>query len=68
MARSIKHQNMASETGKESDFLSSVLRHPHLSGIEPRAKGLRKNGFTKMAEEHEQIAQTIERARQQQTK
>ena len=33
-----------------------------------RAKGLRKNGFTKMAEEHEQIAQTIERARQQQTK
>src|SRR5262245_56286789 len=33
-----------------------------------RAKGLRKSGFTKMAEEHEQIAQTIERARQQQTK
>ena len=25
-----------------------------------RAKGLRKNGFTKMAEEHEQIAQAIE--------
>ena len=26
-----------------------------------RAKSLRKNGFTKMAEEHEQIAQAIER-------
>jgi hypothetical protein len=33
-----------------------------------RAKSLRKNGFTKMAEEHEQIAQVIERRRQQQTK
>jgi hypothetical protein len=31
------------------------------------AKALRKNGFAKMAEQHEQIAQTIERARQQQT-
>jgi len=30
-----------------------------------RAKSLRKNGFTKMAEEHEQIAQAIERLRQQ---
>ena len=30
-----------------------------------RAKRLRKNGFTKMAEEHEQIAQMIERGRQQ---
>jgi hypothetical protein len=30
-----------------------------------RAKSLRKNGFTKMAEEHEQIAQAIERRRQQ---
>jgi hypothetical protein len=29
-----------------------------------RAKSLRKNGFTKMAEEHEQIAQAIERRRQ----
>ena len=26
---------------------------------------LRKNGFTKMAEEHEQIAQALERRRQQ---
>jgi hypothetical protein len=30
-----------------------------------RAKSLRKNGFTKMAEEHEQIAQAIERRRRQ---
>ena len=30
-----------------------------------RAKSLRKNGFTKMAEEHEQIAQAIERRWQQ---
>jgi hypothetical protein len=29
---------------------------------------LRKNGFAKMAEDHEQIAQAIERRRQQQTK
>ena len=33
-----------------------------------RANRLRKNGFTKMAQEHEQIAQTIERRRQQQAK
>jgi hypothetical protein len=32
-----------------------------------RAEKLRTSGFTKMAEEHEQIAQTIERRRQQQT-
>jgi hypothetical protein len=31
-----------------------------------RAKSLGKNGFTKMAEEHEQIAQAIERQREQQ--
>jgi hypothetical protein len=30
-----------------------------------RAKSLRENGFTKMAEEHEQFAQMIERRRQQ---
>jgi hypothetical protein len=30
-----------------------------------RAKSLRKNGFTKMAEEQEQIAQAIEHRRQQ---
>jgi len=30
-----------------------------------RAKKLRKAGFTKMAEEHEQIAQATERRRQQ---
>jgi hypothetical protein len=30
-----------------------------------RAKRLRANGFTRMAEEHEQIAQMIERGRQQ---
>jgi hypothetical protein len=35
-----------------------------------RAKDLRRHGFTRMAEEHEQIARTIERQRreQQQTK
>src|SRR5262249_61126605 len=35
-----------------------------------RAKDLRRNGFTKMAEEHEQIARTIERQRrgEQETK
>jgi hypothetical protein len=35
-----------------------------------RAKDLRRNGFTKMAEEHEQIARTIERQgrEQQETK
>ena len=35
-----------------------------------RAKDRRRNGFTKMAEEHEQIARMIERQRreQQQTK
>jgi hypothetical protein len=31
-----------------------------------RANSLRKNGFTKMAEEHEQITQMIERWREQQ--
>jgi hypothetical protein len=30
------------------------------------AKQLRENGFTKMAEQHEQIAQTIERRRREQ--
>jgi hypothetical protein len=30
------------------------------------AKQLRANGFTKMAEQHEQIAQTIERRRREQ--
>jgi hypothetical protein len=30
-----------------------------------RAKRLRQNGFTKMAEQHEQVAQMIERRRQQ---
>ena len=33
-----------------------------------RARRLRKSGFTKMAQEHEQIAQMIESRRQQQTK
>jgi hypothetical protein len=33
-----------------------------------RAKHLRKNGFTKMAEEHEQMAQMIEGRRRQHTK
>jgi hypothetical protein len=31
-----------------------------------RAEKLRKNGFTKMAEEHEHLAQAIERQREQQ--
>jgi hypothetical protein len=33
-----------------------------------RARRLRKSGFTKMAQEHEQIAQMIESRRQQQSK
>jgi hypothetical protein len=33
-----------------------------------RAKRLRMNGFSKMAEEHEQLALIIERRRQQQAK
>ena len=33
-----------------------------------RAKRLRANQFTEMAKEHEQIAQMIERGRQQHTK
>jgi hypothetical protein len=33
-----------------------------------RARLLRKSGFTKMAQEHEQIAQMIKNRRQQQTK
>jgi hypothetical protein len=33
-----------------------------------RAKRLRANGFTKMAEEHEQIAQMIESRQKQHTK
>jgi uncharacterized protein YdcH (DUF465 family) len=32
-----------------------------------RAKRLREHGFTKMAEEHEQLAQEIKRRRQEQT-
>jgi hypothetical protein len=31
-----------------------------------RAEQLRQNGFTKMAEEHEQLAQALERRRRQQ--
>jgi hypothetical protein len=31
-----------------------------------RAERLRKSGFTKMAEEHEQLAQAIERRQQEQ--
>jgi hypothetical protein len=30
--------------------------------LRARAKSLRKNGFTKMAEQHEQIAQMLDRA------
>jgi hypothetical protein len=33
-----------------------------------RAKQLRKEGYTKMAEQHEQVAQMIERQRQKQSK
>ena len=33
-----------------------------------RAKASRKNGFAKMAEQHEQIAQRLERQQKQQTK
>ena len=39
-----------------------------LRGTARGRKGCGKSGFAKMAEEHEQIAQAIERSRQQQTK
>jgi DNA-binding FadR family transcriptional regulator len=50
------------EKPREDDFRETPEWH------RPRAQGSRKNGFTKMAEEHEQIVQAIERGRQQQTK
>jgi hypothetical protein len=50
------------EKPHEDDFRETPAWH------RARAQGLRKNGFAKMAEEHEQIAQAIERRRQQQTK
>jgi hypothetical protein len=50
------------EKPREDDFRETPEWH------RARAQGLRKNGFTNMAEEHEQIAQAIERGRQQQTK
>jgi hypothetical protein len=50
------------EKPREDDFRETPEWH------RARAQGLRKNGFTKMAQEHEQIAQMIESRRQQQTK
>jgi hypothetical protein len=50
------------EKPREDDFRETPEWHRAM------AQGLRKNGFTKMAEEHEQIAQAIERQRQQQAK
>jgi hypothetical protein len=40
-------------------------RESSLEWHRARAEQLRKNGFTKMAQEHEQIAQMIECRRQQ---
>ena len=40
-----------------------------IAGVAPGpGEATRENGFTKMAEEHEQLAQAIERRQQQQTK
>jgi hypothetical protein len=44
---------------REDDFRETPEWH------RARASRLRKSGFTKMAEEHEQIAEMIERRRQQ---
>jgi hypothetical protein len=52
-------QNMSTEDDREKSREESPEWH------RARAKSLRKQGFTKMAEEHEQIAQAIERRRQQ---
>jgi hypothetical protein len=50
---------MSTEDDREKSRAESPEWH------KARAKSLRKNGFTKMAEEHEQIAQMIERRQQQ---
>jgi hypothetical protein len=50
------------EKPREDDFRETPEWH------RARAKRLRKSGFTKMAQEHEQIAQMIESRRQQQSK
>jgi hypothetical protein len=45
------------EKPREDDFQKTPEWH------RARAQGLRKSGFAKMAEEHEQVAQAIERRR-----
>ena len=50
------------EKPREDDFRETPEWH------RARAKLLCKSGFTKMAQEHEQIAQMIKNRRQQQTK
>jgi hypothetical protein len=50
------------EKPRKDDFRETPAWH------RARAQGLRKNGFMKMAQEHEQIAQMIESRRQQQAK
>ena len=56
-------QPMSTEDDREKRHEESPEWH------RARAKSLREHGFTKMAEEHEQIAQAIERRRQrEQTK
>jgi hypothetical protein len=50
------------EKPREDDFRETPEWH------RARAKLLRKSGFTKMAQEHEQIALMIESRRQQQAK
>jgi|SRR6516165_7681495 len=56
---SSRGQPMFTEDDREKRREESPERH------RARAKSLREHGFTKMAEEHEQIAQAIERRRQQ---
>jgi hypothetical protein len=56
---SSRGQSMSTEDDREKRREESPEWH------RARAKSLREHGFTKMAEEHEQIAQAIERRRQQ---
>jgi hypothetical protein len=58
-AASSRGQPMSTEDDREKRREESPEWH------RARAKSLREHGFTKMAEEHEQIAQAIERRRQQ---
>ena len=59
-AASSRGQPMSTEDDREKRREESPEWH------RARAKSLREHGFTKMAEEHEQIAEIIERRRREQ--